>query len=51
MVLKTRSDRSVRSVQLGTALQSDPIMGKNRKSIKNRKNLKTGRFNWKTKNR
>ena len=45
MVLKTGPDRLVRLVQLGTDLQSGPIMGKNRKSLKNGENLETGRFN------
>ena len=45
MVLKTGPDRLVRLVQSGTDLQSGPIMGKNRKSLKNGENLETGRFN------
>ena len=39
MVLKTGQDWLVRLVQLGTDLQSGPIMGKNGKPLKNGENL------------
>ena len=42
---------SVRSIQLGTSLQSGPVMSKNQKWLKNRGNLKTGQFNWRIENR
>ena len=43
MVLKTKPNWPVQPIQLGTGFQSDLVMGKNQKSIKNWENLETGR--------
>ena len=48
IVLKIGPDQSIRPVQPGTGLQSGPVMIKNQKYIKNRKTVKTGRFNLRT---